>query len=254
MSDKYTPKNYRNNSKPVWCPGCGDYAVLKSFTDAFANMKIQKENIVMVSGIGCSSRIPGYFSTYGFNSVHGRALPIAGGLKKARPDLTVIAVGGDGDGFSIGGGHILHTIRRNTAITYVVIDNNIYGLTKGQASPTTSIKFKKTRGLAGPDDTPINPMHIVFSYDAPYLARVNTIDIPMMTRIIEDAIRYPGFSFVHCLSSCVTYMGNTFNEFIKNRSYSLEESGHDPENIESAYEIARNEVYAMGVVYRKSRE
>jgi 2-oxoglutarate/2-oxoacid ferredoxin oxidoreductase subunit beta len=254
MSDSFTPDSYKVESKPVWCAGCGDFAVYKSMTMAFSELKLPKENIVLVSGIGCSSRIPGYFSTYGFNSVHGRALPIAGGLKFARPDLTVMAISGDGDGFSIGGGHILHTIRRNTPITYMVIDNNIYGLTKGQASPTTSQKHKMEKSLAGPYDMPINPMHIVFSYGAPFLARVNSTNIKMMTQVIQEALNYPGFSFIHCLASCITYMGSSFSQFIKKKSYSLEERGHNPTDHKAAYEIALNEQYAMGVIYKKVRE
>jgi len=252
MNTDFLSSDYRNEYMPVWCPGCGDYAVLKAFTEAFAKLKFLKENIVMVSGIGCSSRIPGYFTTYGFNSVHGRALPIASGLKAARPDLTVVAVGGDGDGFSIGGGHILHTIRRNTSITYMVIDNNIYGLTKGQASPTTTNKYKKEKGLAGPNEVPINPMHILFSYDAPFLARVNSTDVGFMSDIIVEAIRYPGFSFIHCLAACVTYQGKTFPKFIKGKSWKLDEKGHDPSDHDAAARIARNEPYAMGIVYKKS--
>jgi 2-oxoglutarate ferredoxin oxidoreductase subunit beta len=252
--DEFDPKTYRNDYKPVWCPGCGDFALLKSMSDAFSQLKLNKKDISLISGIGCSSRLPGYFSSYGFNSIHGRALPIAGGLKKARPDLTVIAVGGDGDGFSIGGGHILHTIRRNTAITYIVIDNNIYGLTKGQASPTTGQGTKKKKGLAGPDELPINPMHIVFSYGAPYLARVETTNIKQMTEVIREAIAYPGFSFVHCLSACYTYMGKDFNEFIKKRKFNLSDKDHDPTDYNMAAQVAREEQYAMGVVYKKVRE
>ncbi len=204
INQEFKTSNYRNDYQPVWCKGCGDYAVLRSFTMAFAELKLDPKNIAMISGIGCSSRLPGYLNSYGFNSVHGRGLPIASGLKFARPDLTVVAVGGDGDGFSIGGGHILHAIRRNTPITYIVIDNNIYGLTKGQASPTTWQNTKKERGLAGGDEKEINPIHIVFSYGAPFIARADANNIKHTAKIIKEAIEYPGFSFVHCFSNCVT--------------------------------------------------
>src|SRR3989338_4533147 len=143
------PIEYRNELNPVWCTGCGDYGVLKSFTRAFSKLGLANERIAIISGIGCSSRLPGYCETYGFNTVHGRSLPIATGLKTARPDLTVVACGGDGDAFAIGIGHIPHVIRRNSDLTYFVMDNSIYGLTKGQASPTTSRATKERKHLAG---------------------------------------------------------------------------------------------------------
>ena len=134
---EYQPKDYKSDLKPIWCPGCGDYGVVQAIYRALAAIGRPPHEIAFVSGIGCSSRIPGYTTAYGFNSVHGRALPIAQGIKMANPDLLVLAAGGDGDGFSIGGGHIAHTIRRNMDITYIVMDNQIYGLTKGQLSPTS---------------------------------------------------------------------------------------------------------------------
>src|SRR3989338_5575823 len=151
------PIEYRNDMSPVWCTGCGDYGVLKSFTRAFAQLNLPNEKIAIISGIGCSSRLPGYCATYGFNTVHGRALPIAQGLKSARPDLTVVACGGDGDAFAIGIGHIPHAVRRNPDMTYFVMNNSIYGLTKGQASPTTKKATKEAKGLPGPEEIPVNP-------------------------------------------------------------------------------------------------
>ena len=134
---EYQPKDYKSDLKPIWCPGCGDFSVVQGIYRALAAIGRPPHEIAFVSGIGCSSRIPGYTTAYGFNSVHGRALPIAQGIKLANPDLLVLAAGGDGDGFSIGGGHIAHLIRRNMDITYIVMDNQIYGLTKGQLSPTS---------------------------------------------------------------------------------------------------------------------
>ena len=142
-------KDYRTDLQPVWCTGCGDFGVLKGLTQALADLEIAPEKLAVISGIGCSSRLPGYVKAYSFNTIHGRALPIATGLKLARPELTTVVVGGDGDGFSIGLGHIPHAIRRDVNLTYVVMDNGIYGLTKGQASPTTEMESKKSRGLAG---------------------------------------------------------------------------------------------------------
>ena len=140
--EEYTAKDFKSDLKPIWCPGCGDFGVVQAIYRALANVGRPPHEIAFVSGIGCSSRIPGYTTAYGFNSVHGRALPIAQGIKLANPDLLVLGAGGDGDGFSIGGGHVAHAIRRNIDITYIVMDNQIYGLTKGQLSPTSR------RGLA----------------------------------------------------------------------------------------------------------
>jgi len=137
MTNLAKAKSYKSDIKPIWCPGCGDFAVLSALTKAFAFLDLAKQDLAVISGIGCSSRLPAYFSSYGFHGIHGRALPIASGLKLARPELTVIASGGDGDGFSIGGNHFIHACRRNLDMTYIVMDNEVYGMTKGQASPTT---------------------------------------------------------------------------------------------------------------------
>ena len=130
-------KDFKSDYKPVWCPGCGDYSVLSAITKALASLSLRPENVAVVSGIGCSSRIPAYTTCYGFHGVHGRALPVGTGLKAARPDLTVLVASGDGDGYSIGGNHFLHACRRNVDLTYIVMDNHVYGMTKGQHSPTT---------------------------------------------------------------------------------------------------------------------
>ena len=140
----YSTKDYRSNLKPVWCPGCGDFAILNALYQALAKLQLPPEEVTTISGIGCSSRLPGYVKTYGFNSIHGRALPVAQGVKLARPETTVIAVAGDGDAFSIGGDHIPHTARRNINLTYIIMDNGIYGMTKGQSSPTTG-ETQKTK-------------------------------------------------------------------------------------------------------------
>ncbi len=133
------PKRFRNSTKPIWCPGCGDHSVLAALVDALGDLQLDPANVAVITGIGCSSRLPGYMSCYGFNSIHGRAVPIATGVKAARPEMTVVAAGGDGDGFAIGGNHPLHAVRRNLDMTYIVMDNGIYGLTKGQVSPTTPL-------------------------------------------------------------------------------------------------------------------
>jgi 2-oxoglutarate ferredoxin oxidoreductase subunit beta len=200
------PRAYKSGVKPVWCPGCGDFGVLGSITKALSGLRVQAENVAIISGIGCSSRMPTYLSTYGFHGVHGRALALATGLKVARPDLTVITTGGDGDGFSIGGNHFLHTCRRNIDITYIVMDNQVYGMTKGQASPTTEPNWEK--GKLTPSGTGINPFQplvIGLASGANFIARCSSSDSNGTARTIMAAIRHPGFSMVQVLSPCVTF-------------------------------------------------
>lgn len=251
MNTKRKAIEYRNECDPVWCKGCGDYGVLKSFTRAFAELEIPNERIAMVSGIGCSSRISGYTATYGFNTVHGRPLPIATGLKTARPDLTVVACSGDGDAFAIGIGHIPHTVRRNPDMTYFVMDNSIYGLTKGQASPTTSQEFKHDRGLVGENEPPINPVLFLLSSGAGFVARTHAGDMAHMADMIRQAIRYPGFAFIHCLSVCVTYQGKAFQETVEKNFHMLPET-HNVADEAAAYAVARQDPWAMGVIYNRT--
>lgn len=202
---KLQAKDYKSELKPIWCPGCGDFGVLQAIYRALASIGRAPHDIAFVSGIGCSSRIPGYTTAYGFNSVHGRALPIAQGIKMANPDLLVLVAGGDGDGFSIGGGHVSHAVRRNLDLTYIVMDNQTYGLTKGQLSPTSQRGRKTVTSPYGSIEAPINPLMYLLSYGAPFVAQGTPADMPGLTAIIEEAIRYPGFSFVNVQSPCVTF-------------------------------------------------
>ncbi|NMG44264.1 2-oxoacid:ferredoxin oxidoreductase subunit beta [Aromatoleum toluvorans] len=203
---EYTAKDYKSDVKPIWCPGCGDYSVLAAITRALASMQLAPENVAVVSGIGCSSRIPAYTSVYGFHGVHGRALPVATGLKIARPDLTVLVTGGDGDGFSIGGNHFLHACRRNVDLTYIVMDNQVYGMTKGQASPTTEPEWEGSK--LTPDGVGIESFHplvVGLAAGANFIARCSSSDPNNVADIITQAIRHPGFSLVQVLSPCVTF-------------------------------------------------
>ena len=201
-----TPRDYRSDYKPIWCPGCGDHAVLSSITKALAVLKIPREDMAIISGIGCSSRIPAYTSVYGFHGVHGRALALATGLKIARPELTVLAAGGDGDGFSIGGNHFLHACRRNVDITYLVMDNQVYGMTKGQASPTTASDWVGSKLTPhGSGVSPFHPLAVGLAAGANFVARAYAGNPNEVARIIVEAINHPGFSLVQILSPCVTY-------------------------------------------------
>ena len=196
---------YKSDVKPVWCPGCGDFTVLSAITKALAELDLPAEKVAVVSGIGCSSRIPAYLKTYGFHGVHGRSTALATGLKLARPDLTVLVTGGDGDGFSIGGNHFLHACRRNVDLTYIVMDNRVYGMTKGQPSPTTEPDWDSALAPGGTGLRAFNPLVIALASGANFIARGFSGDPNGTARLIVEAIRNPGFSFVEVLSPCVTF-------------------------------------------------
>jgi len=200
-----TPAQYKSDVKPVWCPGCGDFGVLNALAKALSKMALRVEDVAVISGIGCSSRIPAYTSCYGFHGVHGRALAAGTGLKVARPDLTVIVTGGDGDGYSIGGNHFLHSCRRNVDLTYIVMDNRVYGMTKGQPSPTTESGWTSKLMPEGTGLGAIHPMALAMVAGANFLARGFTGDPNGLADIIMQAVRHPGFSFVEVLSPCVTF-------------------------------------------------
>ncbi|HEY7729026.1 MAG TPA: thiamine pyrophosphate-dependent enzyme [Candidatus Eisenbacteria bacterium] len=246
-------KDYRSGLEPVWCTGCGDYGVLKGLTQALADLEIPPERLAVISGIGCSSRLPGYTKAYSFNSIHGRALPIASGLKLSRPEITTVVVGGDGDGFSIGLGHIPHAVRRNVDLTYAVLDNGLYGLTKGQSSPTSTEEFKRERGLAGPEERPLNPVLLVLSSGCGFVARTHAGNLPHVRETFRGAIAYPGFAFVHVLAGCVTYQGPTYAETIYQRCDLLPPE-HDASDFTRAVDVARGERFALGVLYRRPPE
>jgi 2-oxoglutarate ferredoxin oxidoreductase subunit beta len=204
-TEPYQAKDYKSDLKPIWCPACGDYGVVQAIYRALANVGRPPHEIAFVSGIGCSSRIPGYTTAYGFNSVHGRALPIAQGIKLANPGLLVLVAGGDGDGFSIGGGHVAHAVRRNMDLTYIVMDNQIYGLTKGQLSPTSPRGLRTASSTWGSLEDPVNPLLYVLGYGASFVAQGTPADMQGLAAVVEEAIRFPGFAFVNVQSPCVTY-------------------------------------------------
>lgn len=243
-------KDYRSGLKPVWCAGCGDYGVLKGLSQALADLEIRPEKLALVSGIGCSSRLPGYMNSYGFNSIHGRALPIATGIKAVRPDITTIVVGGDGDGFSIGVGHIPHSARRDMDITYIVLDNGIYGLTKGQASPTTDPVFKHERKLAGENERALNPLLFMLGTGCGFVARTHAGNLPHMREMFRRAISYPGFSFVHVLAACVTYQTSDYSKQLFERC-AVAPPEYDPADIVQALGTAQTSPFMLGVLYRR---
>ena len=201
----YDSKDFSSGAHPVWCPGCGDFGVLAALERGLAKHGRPPHEVVLISGIGCSSRLPGYMSTYGFHGVHGRALAAATGLKLTRPDLKVIVGGGDGDGYSIGGNHFIHACRRNVDMLYVVMDNRVYGMTKGQPSPTTEPDWDSDIAPGGIGLRPFNPLAVAIASGANYVARGFSGDPNGLADLIVDAIRWPGFAFVEVLSPCITF-------------------------------------------------
>jgi 2-oxoglutarate ferredoxin oxidoreductase subunit beta len=241
---------YKSDVKPVWCPGCGDYHVLLSMGKALAALNLPPEDIAVVSGIGCSSRIPAYLNTYGFHGVHGRAIPIATGLKVARPDLCVIVAGGDGDGFSIGGNHFLHACRRNIDLTYIVMDNRVYGMTKGQPSPTTEPDWDSALSPGGTGVSAFHPLVIALASGANFVARAFSGDINRSAEIIADAIRHPGFSFVQILSPCVTFRPDQRDWKDRVHPAPVDETD-DPGR--AARRIMTDDHFNIGILYRGRR-
>jgi len=242
--------DFKSDIKPVWCPGCGDYHVLLSLTRALAALGLQSENVAVVSGIGCSSRIPAYLNCYGFHGVHGRSLPLGTGLKVARPDLTVIVAGGDGDGFSIGGNHFLHACRRNIDLTYIVMDNRVYGMTKGQPSPTTEPDWDSALSPGGTGLSPFHPLVIALASGANFVARCFSGDPARTGDILVEAIRHPGLSFVQILSPCVTFRPDerSWKELVHPAPV---EPTDDPAR--AARRIMTDDGFNIGILYRGNR-
>lgn len=246
-----TPKDYKSEVKPTWCPGCGDFGVLNAAYRGLAGLKLKPDETVVVSGIGCSSRFPHFMKTFGFHTVHGRALPVAQGLKMARPDLTVVAVGGDGDFFSIGAGHLLHAALRNIDITVVVMDNEIYGLTKGQTSPTSPQGHVTKSTPYGLLASQFNPLATVLSLNVSFVARGYSAKPKELAALIEKGIQHKGFSFIHVLSPCPTFY-HTFDAW--DASVTPIAADHDITNRTQAMALAMetNKQY-IGLLYEEER-
>jgi len=242
-------KDFKSDVKPIWCPGCGDFGVLAALTRALAMLGRPPEQIAVVSGIGCSSRLPAYTSAYGFHGLHGRALPVATGLKLARPDLEVIAVGGDGDGYSIGGNHFLHACRRNVDMAYIVMDNRVYGMTKGQPSPTTESDWEADIAPEGTGLRPFNPTALAVAAGATFVARGFSGDPNGLAKLMTDAIQWRGFAFVEVLSPCLTFRPEQ-KEWKEMTHTGPAEPIGDPAR--AAAWMLEDDGFGLGVIYRTS--
>lgn len=251
-----TFKDFRNDIKPNWCPGCGDFSVQAAIQRAAANVGLNPEQLAVVSGIGCSGRISGYIRSYGFHGIHGRALPIAQGVKMANRDLTVIASGGDGDGFAIGMGHTVHAIRRNIDVTYIVMDNQIYGLTKGQTSPRSSVGFKTKSTPQGSIESALNVMELALTTGATFVAQSFSSDLKELTSLIEAGLNHKGFSLINVFSPCVTYNKVNTYEWFKNNLTSLDSiEGYDPSNREDAMQmLMKYNGLVTGLIYQNKNQ
>lgn len=250
-SSKVSPLDYKSDLKPIWCAGCGAYGALTSLYRALAELEVKQENLVVVSGIGCTSRLPGFVKAYGFHTVHGRALPIATGVKTANPALTVLAVGGDGDGLAIGGGHLPHAARKNVDITYVMLDNSVYGQTKGQSSPTSFPDAHTKTTPYGPVEGSLNPMAMILAYDASFAAQGYVGNAQQLSEIILKAIRHKGFSFVHVLTPCVTF--NDSYKYLQSKVMEIP-SDHDFRDKVKAFQLALiPDRFPTGIFYQEER-
>src|SRR5438094_8838166 len=231
-----TVKDFKGKADPDWCPGCGDFGVLNALKTAVAELGLLPHEVLTISGIGCSSNLPGYINTYGMHTLHGRALAVATGAQLGNHDLKILVTGGDGDGFGIGGNHFVHVMRRNVDLTYIVMDNQIYGLTTGQVSPTSRKGMKTKSTPHGSVENPVNAIPLAIVCGATYVARGFSGQQKHMVEMFKAAIQHKGFAFVDVFSPCVTYNKENTHEFFKQRTRKLEEMGHDPSNFHAAIE------------------
>jgi 2-oxoglutarate ferredoxin oxidoreductase subunit beta len=241
---------------PTWCPGCGDFSVLALFFKLVERKKLWQEKIVTVAGIGCSSRFPYFVQAHGVHFIHGRALPFATGVSLSRPDLHVFVFGGDGDAFSIGGNHFTHTARKNVRLTYVVMDNWVYGLTKNQTSPTSPTGFKSKTDIWGAVDRPINPAKQAIAAGATFVARTTHTNPNHVLEMMEAAMNHDGFSFIQCLSECVEFYPGAFDAANprKQGTFRLVPKEHDVTDELAAYKLASEPFPGpFGILYNVSQ-
>ncbi|MFQ5743093.1 MAG: thiamine pyrophosphate-dependent enzyme [Acidobacteriota bacterium] len=244
-----TAKDFKGKVDPDWCPGCGDFGVLRSLQGACAELGLRPHQILTVSGIGCSSNFPGFFNSYGMHTLHGRSLAVAAGAHLANHRLTVITTGGDGDGYGIGGNHLAHIARRNVDLTYIVMDNQIYGLTTGQISPTSEMGMKTKSTPFGNLERPVNPITSSIMNGATFVARGFSGDPKHLQTLMKQAIEHRGFALIDVFSPCVTFNHDNDYAFFRPRVKKLEDEGHDTSDWKAACEkgMAWGETIYIGV-------
>jgi len=231
---RVTVKDFKGKADPDWCPGCGDFGVLTALKQALVELNLHPHKVMTISGIGCSSNLPGYVSTYGMHTLHGRALAVATGAQLANHELKIIVTGGDGDGYGIGGNHFVHSMRRNVDLTYIVMNNQIYGLTTGQISPTSTKGMKTKSTPIGSVENPIFPVSLAIAAGATYVARGYTGQVKHLVDLIKGGIQHKGFALIDAFSPCVTFNLDNTHEFFKHRTKKLEDMGHDPTDFAAA--------------------
>src|SRR5712692_8699576 len=250
-----TLQDMKGKVDPDWCPGCGDFGVLAALQKALVALQIQPHNVLTISGIGCSSNLPGYIGTYGMHTLHGRALAVATGAKLGNHELTVVVTGGDGDGFGIGGNHFIHTMRRNVDLLYIAMDNQIYGLTTGQTSPTSRLGMKTKSMPFGNIEGPLNPIALALAAGATFVARGFSGEQKHLTDLIKQGIQHKGFAFIDVFSPCVTYNHDNTYPWFKQRVKKLEdEPEYDPANWSAAIQKSQiwGEEIPIGKFFQKT--
>src|SRR5919108_2694881 len=248
-----TVKDFKGKVDPDWCPGCGDFGVLTALKQALVDLGIHPHQTMVVSGIGCSSNLPGFINAYGMHTLHGRALAVATGAQLANHELKIIATGGDGDGYGIGGNHFIHSMRRNVDLTYIVMNNQIYGLTTGQLSPT-SMKGTATKSTPfGSVENPINPIPLAIAAGATYVARGYTGQVKHLVELIKSGIEHKGFSLIDAFSPCVTFNLDNSHDFFKHKTFKLEDVKHDPTDFAAAmkYGYQWDDKIAIGLFWKR---
>jgi 2-oxoglutarate/2-oxoacid ferredoxin oxidoreductase subunit beta len=252
VPQKMTMKDFKPEVAPDWCPGCGDFGVLNALFQACAEIDLPPRDLLVVSGIGCSSNLPGFIRAYGVHSLHGRALPFATGAKLANHAMTVIATGGDGDGYGIGLNHFIQAMRRNINVTYIVMNNEIYGLTTGQVSPTSETGMKTKTTPHGNLEGMLNPMALALASGCGYIARGYSGQPKHLMKLYVDGIRHPGFALIDVFSPCVTFNKVQTYDWFRKRIYKLEDVGHDPTNFHGAMDKALEwgDHIPIGLFYR----
>lgn len=242
-------------SDPTWCPGCGIYGIFAALKKAAANLKLNPEQLVVVTGIGCHGRLNSYFRSYGFHALHGRTLPVAAGIKLSNPRLSVLAISGDGDAYSIGLSHFIHSLRRNIGLTYLVVDNRVYALTQGQTSPTSAMGFISVSTPTGSKEHPLDGAQLALASGGTYIARGFAGDPAQLAALIERAMKHKGFSLVEVLTPCVTHNKVNSSEWYRNSIERLDKDpSFNPHDKMQAWErLSQSRRIPVGLIYEEEK-